>query len=88
MIHNHKSMSEAAHTNPRRLTGVVTSNKMQDTAVVAVERLVQHPRYRKYIKTTKKYQAHDEGNTAQVGDKVTIIETKPISKNKRFTIVK
>jgi small subunit ribosomal protein S17 len=80
-------MSESAQTNPRRLTGVVTSNKMQDTAVVAVERLVRHPRYRKYIKTTKKYQAHDAGNTAQVGDKVTIQEMKPISKNKRFTLV-
>ena len=81
-------MSEATNTNPRRLTGIVTSTKMQDTAVVAVERLVRHPRYQKYIKTTKKYQAHDVGNTAQEGDKVTIEETKPISKNKRFVLVK
>ncbi|MFW0871229.1 MAG: 30S ribosomal protein S17 [Patescibacteria group bacterium] len=80
-------MSNTNNTNPRRLTGIVTSNKMQDTAVVAVERLVKHPRYHKYIKTTKKYQVHNAGNTAQVGDTVTIQETKPISKNKRFTIV-
>ena len=80
-------MSEAVNTNPRRLTGVVTSNKMQDTITVAVERLVKHPRYQKYVKTTKKYHAHDAGNTAQVGDTVTIEETKPISKKKRFTLV-
>ncbi len=75
-------------SNPRKLTGTVVSNKMTDTIVVAVERFVKHPKYQKFLKSTKRYHAHDAGNTAQEGDKVTIIETKPISKKKRFTLSK
>lgn len=71
---------------PRKLSGTVVSAKMKDTIVVAVERFVKHPKYHKFIKRTKRYQAHDGGNTKQEGDKVTIVETKPISKNKRFTV--
>lgn len=74
-------------TNPRQLTGTVVSSKMKDTIVVAVERFVKHAKYHKFIKRTKRYQAHDVGNTKHEGDKVTIVETKPISKNKRFTVV-
>lgn len=69
------------------LSGVVVSNKMQDTAVVEVQRFHKHPKYQKYIKTRKKYKIHDAGNTANIGDKVKIIETKPISKDKRFKLL-
>lgn len=79
-------MSDTKQTNPRTITGVVVSNKMKDTIVVAVESFVKHPKYHKFIKSTKRYKAHDAGNTAQVGDQVTIVETKPISKDKRFIL--
>ncbi|MEK7606539.1 MAG: 30S ribosomal protein S17 [Patescibacteria group bacterium] len=69
------------------LQGVVTSDKMKDTVVVLVERYVKHPTYGKFISKRKKYQAHDAGNTKKIGDKVTIEETRPISKNKHFRIV-
>lgn len=71
----------------KTLSGVVVSDKMQDTAVVAVTRFVKHPKYRKFIKRVKKHHAHDKGNTAKIGDKVTIQECKPISKTKSFEIV-
>ncbi len=72
----------------KKLTGTVVSNKMKDTAVVLVERYEKHPKYEKYIKSSKRFKAHDVGNTAQMGDKVTIVESKPISKDKHFIIVK
>ena len=75
------------NSNPRKLTGVVVSTKMQDTAVVKVDRYEKHPKYGKFIKSSKKYSAHNPGNTVAEGDKVTIVETKPISKTKRFEIV-
>ncbi len=75
------------NSNPRKLTGVVVSAKMQDTAVVKVDRYEKHPKYGKFMTTSKKYSVHNPGNAAQEGDKVTIIESKPISKTKRFTIV-
>ena len=61
---------------------------MKDTATVQVERYVKHPKYKKYQRKSVKFLAHDEGNTAKVGDKVTIKETRPISKRKHFIIVK
>ncbi|NOX36122.1 MAG: 30S ribosomal protein S17 [Calditrichaeota bacterium] len=67
--------------------GVVVSDKMDKTVVVAVERLVKHPLYKKYIKRTKKFKAHDERNECQVGDKVKIMETRPLSKTKRWRVV-
>lgn len=70
------------------LRGVVVSDKMKDTIVVKVQRFVKHPKYGKYIKIAKKFKAHDAGNTAKIGDKVEIKETKPISKDKSFEIVK
>lgn len=70
------------------LTGIVVSNKMQDTVVVMVQRFVKHPKIGKYVKIAKKFKAHDAGNTAKEGDKVTIRETKPISKDKHFVLVK
>lgn len=72
----------------KKLNGIVVSDKMKDTVVVEVSRYVKHPKYKKFIKSTKKHMAHDEGNTKQIGDKVTIKETKPVSKRKSFIIVK
>ncbi len=68
-------------------TGVVTSNKMQKTVVVEVKRKIRHPRYSKVVERRKKYYAHDEANTAQIGDVVTIMETRPLSKLKRWRVV-
>lgn len=80
----------STQTNTRggkTLKGIVTSDAMHKTVVVAVSRFVKHPLYGKYYTVTKKYKAHDEANAHKVGDKVTIVETKPISKDKRFTVV-
>lgn len=71
----------------RVLRGTVVSAKMQDTATVAVERYVKHPKYKKYIRRTKKYLVHDKGNTAKAGDSVEIKEVRPISKRKHFILV-
>ena len=67
--------------------GVVVSDKMQKSIVVAVERQVKHPIYGKFIKQTTKYHAHDEANDAHVGDLVRIMETRPLSKTKRWRLV-
>jgi small subunit ribosomal protein S17 len=80
-------MTEQPQSRRRRLTGRVTSNKMDKTAVVAVETIKQHPLYRKTIRTTQKYKAHDENNQAQIGDTVRIEESRPLSREKRWVIV-
>ena len=67
--------------------GVVTSNKMTKTITVAVERKVKHPIYGKFIKKTTKFHAHDEKNEASIGDVVRIMETRPLSKTKRWRLV-
>lgn len=72
----------------RVLTGTVTSNKMTDTITVKVDRYVKLPKYNKYVTISKKFKAHDAGNTKNIGDKVSIVETAPISKDKHFTLVK
>ncbi len=69
------------------LEGTVVKAAMQKTVVVKVTRFVKHPKYKKYQTLTKKYKVHDENGTAKVGDKVTIVETKPISKDKHFKLV-
>ncbi|MBE6590673.1 MAG: 30S ribosomal protein S17 [Ruminococcaceae bacterium] len=69
-------------------TGKVVSNKMDKTIVVAIEDNVKHPLYGKIIKTTKKFKAHDELNECGIGDKVMIMETRPISKDKNWRLVK
>jgi small subunit ribosomal protein S17 len=79
---------ETKATAKKTLKGIVVSDKMDKTAVVAVTRFVKHKKYLKYLKITKKFKAHDEANTAKVGDKVSIVETRPISKDKHFAIVK
>jgi small subunit ribosomal protein S17 len=73
--------------NKKTLRGVVVSDKMQDTAVVAVSRYVQHPKYKKYMKRTKKYHVHNAGNRAKEGETVTIRSCRPLSKTKSFEIV-
>ena len=69
------------------LSGTVVSDKMKDTIVVLVERYEKHPKYGKFIKQRKKFKVHDSGNTAKIGDKVQIIETRPISKEKSFKLL-
>ncbi len=71
----------------KTFVGVVVSDKMDKTVVVQVERLVQHPRFKKYVKKRKKYMAHDEENKCRVGDKVLIRETRPLSRHKRWRVV-
>lgn len=70
----------------KALLGVVVSDKMDKTVVVKVDRIVKHPMYLKTIKKSAKYKAHDEGNTCHVGDKVTIEETRPLSRDKRWKV--
>ena len=74
-------------TQPRRLKGVVVSTKMQKTIVVAVNKFVEHPKYKKRYKVIKKYKAHDEKNETKQGDVVRIMETRPLSKDKRWVIM-
>ena len=72
---------------PKRvLSGVVSSSKSDKTVVVKVERTFKHPMYKKFIKRSKKYHAHDESNSFKIGDKVSIEETKPISKKKNWIV--
>ena len=67
--------------------GVVSSNKMDKTVTVAVERKVKHPMYGKFLKKTTKFHAHDEKNECSIGDLVKIMETRPLSKTKRWRLV-
>lgn len=67
--------------------GVVTSNKMNKSIVVSVERRMKHPKYGKFVKQTSKFSAHDEKDDCNIGDKVRIMETRPISKNKCWRLV-
>jgi small subunit ribosomal protein S17 len=71
----------------KTLQGTVVSTKMKDTIVVEVTRFVQHPKYRKYLKHTTRFKAHDAGNTKKEGEKVTIVECRPMSKDKHFRVV-
>jgi small subunit ribosomal protein S17 len=73
---------------PKRiLQGVVVSDKMDKTIVVQVERRVMHPIYKKFVRRTKKYAAHDEGNVHKIGETVRIQECRPISKRKRWEVI-
>jgi small subunit ribosomal protein S17 len=71
---------------PQTFRGVVVKTAMKDTATVAVSRFVKHPKYKKYQVRTKKFQVHDPENTTKVGDQVTIVACRPVSKLKRFAI--
>ena len=68
-------------------TGVVTSNKMDKSITVAIKRKEKHPIYGKFVNKTKKYHAHDENNECNIGDTVKIMETRPLSKTKRWRLV-
>jgi small subunit ribosomal protein S17 len=73
-------------TNRKNMTGTVSSDKMDKTITVSVETVKRHPLYKKTIKTSKKYKAHDEANEAKTGDVVKIMETRPLSKDKRWIL--
>ena len=85
MTENAKNTKAAA--NPKREeTGIVISNKMMKTIVVKLDRRTRHAKYGKFITKTKKVKAHDEDNTAKIGDLVLIVATRPISKDKRYAL--
>ena len=79
-------MSVAKKSKKRVLQGMVISDRMDKTVMVLVERTVRDPKYKKYIKKRKKFMVHDERNECKVGDKVEIIECKPLSKHKHFSV--
>lgn len=79
--------TETVQKNRKTLRGTVVSNKMEKTVVVMVERFVKHPKYGKYFKKSKKYKAHDASNALQAGDVVTIVECRPMSKDKHFKVI-
>lgn len=78
---------ETVRNQRKQRIGVVVSNKMNKSITVAVDRQVKHPIYGKFIKKTRKYMAHDENNEANIGDRVRIMETRPLSKNKKWRLV-
>lgn len=78
--------NETAAENKRTKIGVVVSNKMQKTVVVAVENVTRHGMYQKYIRRTSKFLAHAENNDVNVGDRVVIEETRPLSRRKRWNV--
>ena len=83
-----QSLKKMEERNLRKTRiGVVTSNKMAKTVTVEVERKVKHPIYGKFVKKTTKFHAHDEQNTCSIGDTVRIMETRPLSKTKRWRLV-
>lgn len=80
-------MQSVERNNRKTRIGRVVSNKMDKTIVVAIETLVRHPLYKKSVKRTTKFKAHDENNECNIGDTVKIMETRPLSKEKRWRLV-
>jgi small subunit ribosomal protein S17 len=78
---------EETRSRRKTVVGMVESNKMDKTIVVKVERLVKHKTYGKYIKRTSKLTAHDPENTCNIGDKVSVVATRPLSKSKRWRLI-
>ncbi len=74
--------------NRKQIVGKVISNKMDKTIVVEIERMMMHPKYQKFVRKTKKVKSHDERNECSIGDVVLIEETRPLSKEKRYRLVK
>jgi small subunit ribosomal protein S17 len=72
--------------NRKERSGVVVSDKMDKTVVVQVRRRFKHPLFKKYVSTTKRYKAHDENNECNIGDQVVVIETRPLSRDKRWRV--
>ncbi len=83
---NAEANVETPPRNRRAVQGVVVSNKMNKTIVVEVTRHVQHARYKKFVRSSKKYKAHDETEQCTIGDLVTIVESRPLSKQKRWRL--
>ena len=81
------AMDDVARNNRKLRDGVVVSNKMDKTIVISIVERVRHPKYAKFIARTKKLYAHDESNDAQIGDRVRVMETRPLSKQKRWRLV-
>lgn len=82
-----EAVDEAGRNNRKLRDGVVVSSKMDKTIVISIVERVRHPKYAKFIARTKKLYAHDEANDAQVGDRVRVMETRPLSKQKRWRLV-
>ena len=82
-----KNIDKKEKINGKVLNGIVVSAKMQNSCSVLVTRFIKHKKYRKYYKVSKKYKTHDVGNIKKVGDKVKIMECRPISKDKHFRII-
>ncbi|MDI6687694.1 MAG: 30S ribosomal protein S17 [Desulfobacterales bacterium] len=74
--------------NKRQVVGTVVSDKMDKTVIVQVERMIKYPLYHKYIKRRSRFSSHDEGNTCQIGDRVLITESRPISRTKKWRVSK
>ena len=77
----------SAQSNRKQRIGTVSSNGMDKTITVLVKRRIKHPKYKKYVKKSKKFMAHDEKNDCNVGDTVRIMETRPLSKHKKWRVV-
>ena len=80
-------MSETGSTQRKIISGIVVSSRMDKTAVVQVQRRFAHPVYKKYVSKRVKYKVHDEKNDLNIGDTVRIVETRPLSKNKRWRLL-
>ncbi|HNQ47423.1 MAG TPA: 30S ribosomal protein S17 [Syntrophorhabdus sp.] len=79
-------MEAKVETNRRKMTGVVVKDKMDKTVVIEVEKFLKHPKYHKYLKRKKRYKAHDDKSQCNVGDRVIIVESRPLSKEKRWVV--
>ncbi|HNS14331.1 MAG TPA: 30S ribosomal protein S17 [Syntrophorhabdaceae bacterium] len=79
-------MEAKQNANKKKMTGIVVKDKMDKTIVVEVEKVLLHPKYHKYLKRKKRYKVHDEKNICKMGDVVSIIEARPISKDKRWLL--
>ncbi|HBA54737.1 30S ribosomal protein S17 [Syntrophorhabdus aromaticivorans] len=79
-------MEAKAVTSKRKMTGIVVRDKMDKTVVIEVEKFLKHPKYHKYLKRKRRYKAHDEKNECRAGDKVMIVESRPLSKEKRWVV--
>lgn len=82
-----KNLDKEIKNKAGLFTGIVVSDKMDKTIVVSVSRFIKHPKYGKFYKVNKKYKAHDEDNKYKTGDKVSIKQVRPISKDKKFKVV-
>ena len=87
MAENLENAQTVSRSARKTRTGIVVSDKMEKTVVVSIERRVQHPVYGKMVRRTKRLKAHDEKNDAKTGDTVRIMETRPMSKDKRWRVV-